>query len=152
MQNSQRPALHMRVSLVPRGPDDHRMLRVMLCGWREDDEPSHDSFEVTSAASAGEALERFTRAMLDDCSGNLPFDVVVCDARSHPVDALDAVERLRRCDRLLPILCLVARLDGVTAEMARDFGASRVIRAPFGPQDVRDQVLSLVADGSRRAT
>lgn len=138
----------MRVSLVPRGANDPRMLRVMLCGWRDDDEPSDDCFEVTSAATASEALERFTRAMLDDCSGQLPFDVVVCDARFHPLDALDAVERLRRCDRLLPILCLVGRLDGATAEVAHELGASRVIRAPFGPQDVRDQVLSLVGTRS----
>lgn len=128
------------------------MLRVMLCGWRDGNEPSDDSFEVTNAASAAEALEQFTRAMLDDCAGELPFDVVVCDARYHPVDALDAIERLRRCDRFLPILCLVGRLDAVTADMARDFGASRVIRAPFGPQDVRDQVLSLVENGGGRST
>ncbi|HET7034773.1 MAG TPA: response regulator transcription factor [Thermomicrobiaceae bacterium] len=71
-----------------------------------------------------------------------PLDLVILDALLPGVDGFALCRRLREAG--VPAILLIAELDGVTEQLARESGADELLLAPFEMGELLDRVAALL--------
>src|ERR1700694_4008925 len=102
-------------------------------------------FEVLSASSGVDAMERIGSAM--------PQDIVVCDVVMPDVDGYRICEFVRTHPALseTPVLLISGIVNSAVLERAAQVGSSAVLRTPFTADDLARKVDELLAARSRSA-
>jgi len=101
-------------------------------------------FEVLSASSGAEAMERIGTAMPD---------LVVCDVVMPDVDGYRICEFVRRHGALseTPVLLISGIVNSAVLERAAQVRSSDILRKPFTADDLARKVVDLLAARSRSA-
>jgi DNA-binding response OmpR family regulator len=109
--------------------EDDAALREVICealaaaGWR-----------VESYADGDALLNALTYRF--DCLGTPP-DLVVTDLRMPGGSGLDVLQRLRRFDKVTPVILITAFGDAKTHAAALKLGACHVLDKPFDVDTLR---------------
>ncbi len=120
-----------RVMLVEDEPSIRRMCQVAL--------ERVGKWQVFAVSSGQEALER---APVDRP------DVILLDVMMPGMDGLTTLERLRSDDETkhIPVILLTARAQAHEVTEYRKLGADGVIRKPFDPMKLPDEVRRILAE------
>ena len=129
---------HCRVLLAEDGPDNQRLIRLLL---------EKAGAEVVAAHNGREAVELALHARPED--GELvpmPFDLILMDIQMPEMDGYEATRRLRAAGYAGPIIALTAHAMRDDIERCLAAGCTEHAAKPID----RQQLLSLVAKYTRR--
>jgi two-component system chemotaxis response regulator CheY len=115
--------------------DDSKVMREMIVACLL----GVPSLEFSQAASGLEAIERLSLGS---------FDLMFLDLNMPDIGGFEVVEFVRSQDALkeLPIVIVTTRGEEATRTRALSLGASRYMTKPFQPDEVVNQLKSLLGD------
>lgn len=96
-----------------------------------------DTFEISEAASATEALELL--------AGGARFDLVITDVLQPGMNGIEFTERLHSDLPDLPVVVLSAWVTKKNAQVALDAGACAALSKPFRPDELVPTLNRLLA-------
>ena len=111
--------------------DDELVVRDSLARWFESED-----FEVVTAPSAPEALDRIAHSR---------FDLALVDIKMPGVDGIELQQRLRQADPDLPVIIMTGYASVETAVKALKNGAYDYITKPFDPDELVHLVRNAVS-------
>jgi two-component system, chemotaxis family, chemotaxis protein CheY len=120
--------------------DDSRVMRDMIVACLRAD----TAFEFTQAASGLEAIEQLSLKH---------FDLVVLDLNMPDIGGIEVTQFVRSQEgsKALPIVIVTTRGDETSRARALEAGASRYMTKPFTPDEILDEVRSLLPSNASRA-
>ena len=115
--------------------DDSKVMREMIVACLR----GVPALDFTQAASGLEAIERLSLGS---------FDLMFLDLNMPDIGGFEVVEFVRSQDTLkaLPIVIVTTRGEEATRARALELGASRYMTKPFQPEEVVQQLRSLLSD------
>ena len=121
---SKRKARRVRVILAEDDPDIREGAAQLL---------RRGGFEVTTAASGTELLDRLAGGVLRDGDGR-SADVIVTDVRMPGCNGLNVVEGLRAAGWQQPVIVITAFADAAIRERVRRLASTALLPKPFAPE------------------
>jgi two-component system, chemotaxis family, chemotaxis protein CheY len=120
--------------------DDSRVMRDMIVACLRAD----TAFEFTQAASGLEAIEQLSLKH---------FDLLVLDLNMPDIGGIEVTQFVRSqpASKALPIVIVTTRGDETSRARALQAGASRYMTKPFTPDEILDEVRSLLPSNASRA-
>src|SRR4051812_49577391 len=100
-----------------------------------------DGYDVVSAATGAEALERFRDG---------EFDLVVLDVMLPQVDGFEVCRALR-ARSAVPIIMLTAKAEEFDKVLGLELGADDYITKPFSMREFRSRVKAVLRRAGKRA-
>ncbi len=94
-----------------------------------------ENFDLVSAASGAEALERFDASV----------DLVIADVHMPGADGYQVCEEVKKRSSKTPVLLLVGTFEAFDEKKASDAGADGHLKKPFDSQDLLGRVHELLA-------
>jgi signal transduction histidine kinase/CheY-like chemotaxis protein len=141
-----RPVLHCRILLAEDGPDNQRLLSLVL---------QRAGAEVAVAESGQQAVEmalaRFPNWGRRHDDVLLPFDLILMDIQMPGMDGYQATARLRQEGYSGPIIALSAHATTVAAERCLEAGCDDYLAKPIDRDALLHKVAQYVAAGGRTA-
>jgi len=142
-----RPTLDCRVLLAEDGPDNQRLLSLML---------QRAGAEVTVAQNGWEAVELALAAFpgrgLQGDGSTLFFDLILMDIQMPGMDGYQATQRLRREGYAGPIIALSAHATTVAAQQCLDAGCNDYLAKPINRDILLQKIAQYVGSGEGKAT
>ena len=111
--------------------DDELVVRDSLARWFESED-----FEVATASSATDALDRMTHEH---------FDLALVDIKMPGVDGIELQQRLHQADPNMPVIIMTGYASVETAVKALKNGAYDYITKPFDPDELVHLVRNAVS-------
>ena len=102
--------------------DDEQIMRESLAGWLE-----RDGYDVETAASGEEALEKFK---------NILFDILLVDIKMEGMSGLDVLKHVKETDPEVAVVMITAYGSISTAIEAMKNGAYDYLLKPFDPNEL----------------
>ena len=101
-------------------------------------------YQVTLATSAHEALALF--------ASGISFDLILCDLMMPEMDGPACLQRLRALPetQAIPVLFMTAKVQTAEIDRYLAMGAAGVIRKPFDPMTLAQDVRSLLEAAEKR--
>lgn len=115
-------SLNSRVLLVEDGPDNQRLISLLL---------RKAGAEVVVAANGQEALEQVARATRVPVAGRAPFDVILMDMQMPVMDGYEATRQLRQQGYPGPIVALTAHAMSCDCQKCLDAGCDDYMTKPI---------------------
>ena len=118
--------------------DDSKVMRDMIAACLK----SGSGLSVTHASSGLEAIEKLSLK---------GFDAVVLDLNMPDIGGIEVLEFVRSQDKLraLPIIIVTTRGDEGSRATALAAGATRYMTKPFSPDEILNEVSSLIGSSNR---
>jgi two-component system chemotaxis response regulator CheY len=118
--------------------DDSKVMRDMIAACLK----PRSGLTVTHASSGLEAIEKLSLK---------GFDVVVLDLNMPDIGGIEVLEFVRSQDKLraLPIIIVTTRGDEGSRATALAAGATRYMTKPFSPDEILNEVSSLIGSSNR---
>lgn len=135
---SKRKARRTRVILAEDDPDVREGAAQLL---------RRGGFEVTTAASGTELLEKLAGGLVRDGDGR-STDVIVTDVRMPGFNGLKVVEGLRAAGWEQPVIVITAFADAAIRERVRRLASTALLPKPFAPEALEAAVAFAVPMGA----
>jgi DNA-binding response OmpR family regulator len=117
--------------------DDSAMRALLARALRK------SGFEVLEASTGDEALERLSKALVDEPTAR--FDLVISDVRMPGYGGLDLLASIRSANSRVPVILITAFGSASTHAAAERLGAFAMLDKPFD----LDDLLTLVSSAAR---
>ena len=140
-----RPTLNCRILLAEDGPDNQRLLSLVL---------KRAGAEVAVAQNGQEAVE-MALAHFPDWGRRhddvpLPFDLILMDIQMPGMDGYQATARLRQEGYTGPIIALSAHATTVAAERCLEAGCDDYLAKPIDRDALLRKIAQYVGKGARK--
>lgn len=110
--------------------DDEENIRKMLARALE-----AENYQVETALNGEDGLEKLKEN---------DFDLILLDLKLPGMDGIEILEAMRKQDILVPVLIVTGYGSVESAVQVMKLGAIDYLQKPFKPQDIRDQVSSIL--------
>ena len=140
-----RPKLHCNVLLAEDGPDNQRLLSLVL---------KKAGAQVTIAQNGQEAVDRVLATLhasnIAQATPLAPFDIVLMDIQMPGMDGYEATRRLRQEGFNAPIIALSAHATTVAAHRCLDAGCNDYLGKPIDRDALLQKIAKYVSDQAER--